>query len=78
MAYIAKQNSFIPQTIIAPDRFELFETAIMKNAADEDVEVLKSIGTFSTAELQQRKDYLIAEIAEIEVKLKAIETIKTK
>ena len=78
MDYIAKQNSTQIQTIITPDRFELFEIAIMKNAADKDVEVLKSIGIFSISDLQQRKDFLLAELAEIEIKLKSISNIKTQ
>ena len=74
MVYIVKQNT-PQQVVINQDRYELFVPTIMKNAQDEDVEVLQSIGIFSTSELQQRKDYLLAEIAEIDAKLTAINLI---
>jgi len=74
MVYIVKQNT-PQQVVINQDRYELFTPVAMKNAQDEDVEVLQSIGIFSIAELQQRKDYLLAEIAEIDAKLTAINLI---
>ena len=75
MAYTVKQNT--PDLVfINQDRFELFETATMKSPSGADVEVLKSIGIFSVADLQQRKSYLLAEIAEIDNKLTAIATIQ--
>jgi len=72
--YIVKQNT-PQQVVVNQDRYELFTPVTMKNAQDEDVEVLQSIGIFSTSELQQRKDYLLAEIAEIDAKLTAINLI---
>ena len=77
MVYIVKQNT-PQQVVINQDRYELFVPTIMKNAQDEDVEVLQSIGIFSTSELQQRKDYLLAEIVEIDAKLTAIANIQTQ
>jgi len=77
MNYIVKQNT-PQQVVVNQDRYELFVPTIMKNAQDEDVEVLQSIGIFSTSELQQRKDYLLAEIAEIDAKLTAIANIQTQ
>jgi len=77
MNYIVKQNT-PQQVVINQDRYELFTAVTMKNAQDEDVEVLQSIGIFSIAELQQRKDYLLAEIAEIDAKLTAIANIQTQ
>jgi len=75
--YIVKQNT-PQQVVVNQDRYELFTPVTMKNAQDEDVEVLQSIGIFSTSELQQRKDYLLAEIAEIDAKLTAIANIQTQ
>jgi len=75
--YIVKQNT-PQQVVVNQDRYELFTPVTMKNAQDEDVEVLQSIGIFSTSELQQRKDYLLAEIVEIDAKLTAIANIQTQ
>ncbi|MFZ4549175.1 MAG: hypothetical protein ACOYN4_17130 [Bacteroidales bacterium] len=75
MDYTVRQSP-PEQQATNPDRYELFETATMKSPSGSDVEVLKSIGIFSVADLQQRKSYLLAEITEIDNKLTAIATIQ--
>jgi hypothetical protein len=56
-------------------RFELFRTVTMKSASGDDVEVLQSIGVFSIAELQARKDFLLAELGDIEEKINTINSL---
>ena len=56
-------------------RFELFRTVTMKSASGDDVEVLQSIGVFSIAELQARKDFLLAELGDIEEKINTINAL---
>jgi len=77
MDYIVKQNT-PQQVVINQDRYELFTTEPMLTATGETVDVLKSIGIFSIAELQQRKSYLLAEIAEIDSKITAITNIQNQ
>jgi hypothetical protein len=56
-------------------RFELFRTVTMKSASGDDVEVLQSIGVFSTADLLARKDFLLAELGDIEEKINTINSL---
>jgi len=56
-------------------RFELFRTVTMKSASGNDVEVLQTIGVFSIAELQARKDFLLAELGDIEEKINTINAL---
>lgn len=77
MDYIVKQDT-PQQVVINQDRYELFTTEPMLTATGETVDVLKSIGIFSIAELQQRKSYLLAEIAEIDSKITAITNIQNQ
>jgi len=74
MVYIVKQNT-PQQVVINQDRYELFIPVTTKNAQNEDVEVLQSIGIFSIAELTQRKTYLQNEITDIDDKIAAINLI---
>jgi len=56
-------------------RFELFKEVTMKSASGEDVEVLQSIGVFSIADLQARKDFLLAELGDVEEKINTINAL---
>ena len=56
-------------------RFELFKEVTMKSASGEDVEVLQSIGVFSIAELLARKDFLLAELGDVEEKINTINSL---
>ncbi|MFZ4548884.1 MAG: hypothetical protein ACOYN4_15655 [Bacteroidales bacterium] len=77
MEYIVKQDT-PAQVVVNQDRYELFTTEPMQTATGETVDILKSIGIFSIAELQQRKSYLLAEIAELDNKITAITNIQNK
>ena len=74
MNYIVKQDT-PAQVVVNQDRYELFTTQQMPTPDGETVEVLKSIGIFSIAELTQRKTYLQNEITDIDDKIAAINTI---
>jgi hypothetical protein len=73
MSYTAQP--FQNQAQVAQTRFELFKTVQMKSASGEDVDVLQSIGTFSVADLNARKDYLLAELGDIEEKINTINAL---
>ncbi|MFZ4549357.1 MAG: hypothetical protein ACOYN4_18065 [Bacteroidales bacterium] len=47
----------------------------MKSASGENVDVLQTIGFFSIAELNNRKDFLLAELGEIEEKINCINAL---
>ena len=74
MSYTAQPFQPLQQQQIQA-RFELFKTVTMKSASGEDVDVLQSIGLFSIAELNNRKDFLLAELGEIEEKINTINAL---
>ena len=67
---IALEQNQVPQA-----RCELFKTVTMKSASGDDVDVLQSIGMFSVAELTERKNFLLAELAEIDEKINTINAL---
>jgi len=73
MSYTAQP--LLNQVQAVQTRFELFRTVTMKSASGDDVEVLQSIGVFSIAELQARKDFLLAELGDIEEKINTINAL---
>jgi len=73
MSYTAQP--LLNQVQAVQTRFELFRTVTMKSASGDDVEVLQSIGVFSIAELQARKDFLLAELGDIEEKINTINSL---
>jgi hypothetical protein len=74
MAYTAQPLEQI-QVQVPQTRYELFKTVPMKLASGEYADVLQSIGMFSIAELNNRKDFLLAELAEIEEKINCINAL---
>ncbi len=74
MPYTAKPLEQI-QAQVPQTRYELFKTVTMKAASGEDVDVLQSIGLFSIADLSARKDFLLAELGEIEEKINTINAL---
>ena len=65
----------LEQNQVPQARYELFKTVTMKSASGDDVDVLQSIGMFSVAELTERKDFLLAELAEIDEKINTINAL---
>ena len=55
--------------------YELFKTEIVKDINDNDIEVKKSIGKFTTERLEREKANLQEKIAEIDVKINTINSI---
>ena len=74
MPYTAKPLEQI-QAQVPQTRYELFKTVTMKSASGQDVDVLQSIGLFSIADLAARKDFLLAELGEIEEKINTINAL---
>ena len=74
MPYTAKPLEQI-QAQVPQTRYELFKTVTMKSASGQDVDVLQSIGLFSIADLSARKDFLLAELGEIEEKINTINAL---
>ena len=74
MPYTAKPLEQI-QAQVPQTRYELFKTVTMKSASGQDVDVLQSIGLFSIADLTARKDFLLAELGEIEEKINTINAL---
>ena len=74
MSYTAQPLEQI-QVQVPQTRYELFKTVTMKSATGENVDVLQSIGFFSIAELNNRKDFLLTELGEIEEKINCINAL---
>ena len=74
MPYTAKPLEQI-QAQVPQTRYELFKTVTMKSASGQDVDVLQSIGLYSIADLSARKDFLLAELGEIEEKINTINAL---
>jgi len=71
MIYTAKENT----TDIRAEFgriFELFEAKTVKDMNDNDVTIPQSIGIYSLEDLNREKDLLTAKIAEIDIKISAI------
>ena len=77
--YIIKQISdkqSSPPMSSLPDFFELFATESLQDINGDDVTIPKSLGRFSVETLEKERATLVAQIAEIDIKLDAINTHK--
>jgi len=73
MNYIVKP---VNREVEASEYFELFVVDTVKDVNDVDVQVARSIGHYSEAQLESEKANLEAQIEEIDKKLEAIENLQ--
>jgi len=69
MNYIVKP---INQEVETNEYFDLFAIETVKDINNEDVQIARSIGRYSKAQLESEKASLEAQISEIDKKLEAI------
>ena len=76
MEYIAKQREETAMVQpINPVYVELSVIEIVKDRNGNDVEILKSIGTFSVTDLEREKENLLKHVIEIDARIAAINTL---
>lgn len=80
MAFIVKESTAISGPIsmraTAPVKYDLFTAEVVKDINDVEVTIPKTVGTYLLEDLIGSRDLLLAQLADIEDKIKDIEDFK--